>query len=279
MFGASVSGGDGVGIGLRVAGEPGAPAIVFVHGWAQAAHVWRHQFADHQLAAGRKLVAMDLRGHGRSDAPESGYDDPNVWAEDLAAVLQRAGAPVIVVGWSYGGLVIADYLRRYGDQGLAGLVFVGAITEIGKNRPGGTIGPAMSGALPDALSEDTASAGTAVARLCSDMTVEPLSGDRVQELMGTTLTVRPAVRAALFRRDVDNADVLSSVSIPTLVLHGAQDTVVDPTSGEYTAGKISGAELRCMPDVGHLPFIERTDEFNSVLRQFAEQHLPISRTG
>src|SRR5699024_4428533 len=130
-------------------------------------------------------------GHGRSDAPESGYDDPNVWAEDLAAVLQRAGAPVIVVGWSYGGLVIADYLRRYGDQGLAGLVFVGAITEIGKNRPGGTIGPAMSGALPDALSEDTASAGAAVARLCSDMTVEPLSGDRVQELMGTTLTVRP----------------------------------------------------------------------------------------
>src|SRR5699024_3800238 len=116
------------------------------------------------------------------------------------------------------------------------------------------------------------------ARLCSDMTARPLSGNRVQELMGTTLTVPPAVRAALFRRDVDNSDVLADVSIPTLVLHGSQDTVVDPAAGEYTAGKISGAELRCMPGVGHLPFIERTDEFNSVLRQFAEQHLPISRT-
>src|SRR5699024_5316180 len=116
------------------------------------------QFADHDLAAGRRLVAMDLRGHGRSDVPESGYDDPDVWAGDLAAVLQRAGTPAIVVCWSYGGLVIADYLRRHGDQGLAGLVFVGAITEIGKNRPGGIIGPAMSGALPDALSEETGSA-------------------------------------------------------------------------------------------------------------------------
>lgn len=275
----NVSGGDGVEIAVRASGEPGTPTIVFVHGWAQSAYVWRPQFADPGLSAGRRLVAMDLRGHGRSGVPEGGYDNPRTWADDLAAVLQRAGTPAIVVGWSYGGLVIADYLRRYGDRGLAGLVFTGAITEIGKHRPGGTIGHAMRGALPDAMSDDPDTAIPAVTGLCAGMAPDALPGALRQELVGTTLAVPPAVRAALFKRDVDNSDVLSRVSIPTLVLHGAQDTVVAPASGEYTAGKITGAELRCMPGVGHLPFIERTGEFNSVLRQFAEQHLPMSRAG
>lgn len=275
----NVRGSGGVEIAVRTAGEPGAPPIVFVHGWAQRADVWRAQFADQELTAGLRLVAMDLRGHGRSEVPDGGYDNPDAWAGDLAAVLQRAGSPAIVVGWSYGGLVIADYLRNHGGQGLAGVVLAGAITEIGKRRGGGTIGHAMRAALPDAMSDDPDVAVPAATGLCTAMTPEPLPGRITQELVGNTLTAPPAVRAALFARDVDNSDVLEDVAIPTLVLHGTQDTVVDPASAEYAAGKIPGAELRWMPNVGHLPFIERAGEFDSVLRQFAEQHLPASRAG
>lgn len=272
-----ILGGGGVRIAVRAAGQAGAPAIVFVHGWAQTSQVWRAQFNDADLAQRFRLVAMDLRGHGRSEVPDSGYDDPHLWAEDLAAVLDHAGTPAIVVGWSYGGLVIADYLRTYGSRGIAGIMLTGAITEIGKNRPGGAIGSAMIGALPDALSEDPAKAVPAVAGLCAGMSADQISGALAQQLAGTTLTVPPAVRGALFRRDVDNSDVLAHVAIPTLVLHGTEDTVVDPSAGEYAAGKIPGAVLRWMNGVGHLPFIERADEFDSMLRQFAEKHL--SATG
>ncbi|SFQ41269.1 Pimeloyl-ACP methyl ester carboxylesterase [Amycolatopsis arida] len=270
---AEVVGSGGVGIGLRVAGEANARPIVFVHGWAQNALVWSHQLADPMLANRFRLVAMDLRGHGNSDVPVEGFIDPEVWAGDLCSVLEFAGTPAMVVGWSYGGLVIADYLRVYGGESLAGIVLVGAITEIGRGREGGRIGPAMRAALPDALSEDLDVALPALLGLNKGMSANGVPGPLSQALLGASLSVSPKVRAALFSREVDNADLLAGVDVPTLVVHGTADGVVDPRSGEYAAGKIPGAQLRWLQGVGHLPFIEAAEEFNSTLLRFAEDRL------
>ncbi|EHY89924.1 alpha/beta fold hydrolase [Saccharomonospora azurea] len=265
-----VVGASGVRIGVRVGGQRRAPAIVFVHGWAQSARVWDTQFADPELSRFH-LLAPDLRGHGSSEVPEGGYDDPAAWADDLAAVLDLAGGDAVVVGWSYGGLVIADYLRTHGTRGLAGLVFVGAITEIGKGRPGGRVGPAMAGALPAALSDDVDVALPALTALGEGMAAQPVPGEVEQALLGTSLAVPPRVRRALFRRDIGSADALSAVDVPALVLHGTDDAVVDVTAGEYTAGKIEGASTRWWSGVGHLPFVESAREFDTTLRGFAEQ--------
>uniref|UniRef100_UPI000365B72C alpha/beta fold hydrolase n=1 Tax=Saccharomonospora saliphila TaxID=369829 RepID=UPI000365B72C len=89
--------------------------------------------------------------------------------------------------------------------------------------------------------------------------------------LGASLAAPPAVRAALFRREVDSADVLAAVDVPTLVLHGEADAVVDLTAGEYTAGKIPGALTRWWPGVGHLPFVESAREFDTTLLRFAER--------
>ncbi|PXY31999.1 alpha/beta fold hydrolase [Prauserella muralis] len=264
-----VVGAGGVRIGVRVEGTETAPAVVFVHGWAQSARAWDAQFADPELRRRFRLVALDLRGHGASDVPRGGYDDPVAWAGDLAAVLGIAGQPAVVVGWSYGGLVIADYLRVHGTRDLAGIMLAGAITEIGKGHPGGRVGPAMRAALPDALSEDPAVALPALSALCTGMASDPVPGPLAQALLGTSLTVPPSVRSALFRRDVDSSDALAAVDVPALVLHGTEDAVVDVSAGEYAAGKIPGAESRWLPGVGHLPFAEAAREFNTTLLRFA----------
>ncbi|EID54006.1 alpha/beta fold hydrolase [Saccharomonospora xinjiangensis] len=272
-MGSEVVGASGVRIGVRIGGERDRPALVFVHGWAQSARVWDTQFADPALRERFRLIAPDLRGHGESEAPETGYDDPETWAADLAAVLDLAGGDAVVIGWSYGGLVIADYLRVHGTRGLAGVVFAGAITEIGRGRPGGKIGPAMVGALPAALSDDLDVALPALASLAKGMAHRPIPGALSQALLGASLAVPPAVRTALFRRDAGNADVLAAVDVPALVIHGTDDAVVDVTAGEYTAGKIAGASARWLRGVGHLPFVEAADEFDTTLRAFAEQAL------
>ncbi|RBM21220.1 alpha/beta hydrolase [Prauserella sp. PE36] len=266
-----VVGASGVRIGVRVEGNESAPAILFVHGWAQSASAWDLQFADPELRRRFRLVAMDLRGHGSSDVPHGGFDDPATWAGDLASVLRFAGEPAVVVGWSYGGLVITDYLRVHGTRGLSGIVLVGAITEIGRNHPGGLVGPAMRAALPAALSDDLAVALPALTAFSEGMAAREVPGPLAQALLGTALAVPPAVRGALFRRDVDSADVLSSVDVPTLVVHGTDDAVVDPRAGEYAAGKIPGADSRSFHGVGHLPFVEAAEEFNTSLLSFAEQ--------
>ncbi|MBN6036087.1 alpha/beta fold hydrolase [Amycolatopsis sp. 195334CR] len=266
-----VVGAGGVRLSLRVAGAANASAIVFVHGWAQSSLAWSPQLADPGLSGRYRLVGMDLRGHGGSDVPALGYDDPRAWAEDLAAVIDfaGAGAPVLLVGWSYGGLVITDYLRVHGTTNVAGIVLAGAITEIGRGRPGGKTGPAMRGALPAALSDDPAEAVPALTALCAGMSSRPVDGPLAQSLLGTSLSVPPAVRAALFRRDVDSSVVLGGLDVPALVVHGVEDQVVDLSAGEYAAGKIAGARTRWMPGTGHLPFVEAAAEFNSALAQFA----------
>ncbi|MDQ3578004.1 MAG: alpha/beta hydrolase [Actinomycetota bacterium] len=260
-----VTSGKNTRIAVRVAGEPDSPPIVLVHGWGQSGEVWSAQVDD--LARDHYVLAPDLRGHGESDEPETGYDDPAAWADDLAAVLDLAGSPAIVVGWSYGGLVVTDYVRERGCVDLAGIVLVGALTEIGRDRPGGVIGPAMRAALPDILSADPGVAIPAVMTLTAGMTADPMSGAEIQRAVGRTLRVSPRVRKALFRRDVDSAEVLAGITVPTLIAHGTEDAVVHPSAAEYAAGKIPGALTRWFTAAGHSPFAERADEFNRALRE------------
>ncbi|MFI5605794.1 alpha/beta fold hydrolase [Amycolatopsis sp. NPDC051903] len=264
-----VAGTTGVRLNVRVEGAQNSRPIVFVHGWAQSSRAWSAQLADPGLTERFRLVAMDLRGHGASDVPAAGYDDPRQWADDLAAVLDFAGADAIVVGWSYGGLVITDYLRVHGTARLAGIVLVGAITEIGRGREGGKTGPVMRAALPAALSDDPEVAVPALVEFARSQASAAVPGTFAQALLGASLAVPPAVRTALFKRDVESADVLAEVDKPTLVVHGTADRVVDPSAAEYSAGKIPGAVLRWFVDAGHLPFVEDAGEFNSALRRFS----------
>ena len=125
------------------------------------------------------------------------------------------------------------------------------------------------GSLPAALSDDPQAAAPALVEFNRGMAAKPMPGALAQALLGASLSVPPAVRGALFRRDVDNADVLATVDVPTLVVHGTADLVVDRRAGEYAVRKIPGAHGRWLEGVGHLPFVEAVPEFNTVLRQFA----------
>src|SRR5439155_296551 len=79
---------------------------------------WSKQY-ESELATSYRLVALDLRGHGMSEAPReaSAYQNPQLWADDIAAILKELLLErPILVGWSYGGFIICDYIRAYGQE-------------------------------------------------------------------------------------------------------------------------------------------------------------------
>lgn len=83
----------------------GNPPMLFVHGFACDSHDWSWQLAH--FAASHRVIAADLRGHGRSSVPPSGYD-PQQFASDLAALLEVPGTgPVVAVGHSLGATIVS----------------------------------------------------------------------------------------------------------------------------------------------------------------------------
>ncbi|MBB5806368.1 pimeloyl-ACP methyl ester carboxylesterase [Saccharothrix ecbatanensis] len=254
---------EGVRLAVRESGPVDAPAVVLVHGWAQSGEVWPPD-------PSYRSYALDLRGHGNSEITEGGYRESAAWAADLRAVLDHVGRPAVLVGWSYGGLVITDYLRAHGTAGVSGLVLVGAITELGKDRPGGVTGRLSKATLADSLSEDPAVAAPALTEFCRDQ-APGLPGELVQRLLGTALRVPPRVRREMFERDVESAAVLKSVDKPTLVVHGTADEVVDPAAGEFAAAMIPGADLRRYERTAHSPFLEQPERFAADLAGFVAE--------
>ncbi|HEX3780070.1 MAG TPA: alpha/beta hydrolase [Pseudonocardiaceae bacterium] len=271
-----LTGGSGVRLAVRSAGAVDAPPIVLLHGWAQSGAAFAHQLAG-PLAERFRLVAPDLRGHGDSAVPADGYDSSAEWAADVRAVLDCAGRPAVLLGWSYGGLVVTDYLREFGTADLAGIVLVGAATELGRGHPGGRVGPAMRAALPAALSEDEQVAGAALAAFVTGMAGTAHAGlasrpnSVTEALVEEALRVPAFVRAALFRREVTSADVLAKIDVPTLIVQGSADAVVEPSAARFAEETIPGARLHLMTGVGHLPFLERTAEFDALLGSFADE--------
>src|SRR5262249_58878322 len=74
-------------------------------------------------------VTYDLRGHGNSDKPleAARYRDGKAWADELQAVIDAAGLKrPVLVGWSYAGRVISDYVTYRGANGISGIDFVDA---------------------------------------------------------------------------------------------------------------------------------------------------------
>jgi pimeloyl-ACP methyl ester carboxylesterase len=273
-----VTGASGVHIAVRTAGPQDAPPVVLLHGWAQSSRVWTHQLTG-PLADSYRLVAADLRGHGDSDVPAEGYSDSRNWADDVRALLDYAGTPAVLVGWSYGGLVITDYLRVYGTTGLAGIGLVGAVTEIGRGHPGGRVGPAMRAALPAALSDDPDVAGPALRSFATGMSETARPSRFATALIEDAQRVPAFVRAALFARDQGSADVLAAMDVPTLVLHGRADAVVDPSAASYTADLVPGSTLTWFDHVGHLPFAERSRLFDTTLAEHLQRcFAPAGRT-
>jgi non-heme chloroperoxidase len=159
----------------------------------------------------------------------------------------------------------------HGTARLRGLVLVGAITEIGRDRPGGRVGPLMREHMRAMLSDDPDIAVPALTAYTRGMTVGPVPGAQVQALLGASLSVPPSVRSALFRRDAGSEDVLAGIDVPALVVHGTADRVIEPSVAEHAIGKIPGAVGRWFLDGGHAPFAESAEEFDAVLRQFAEE--------
>jgi pimeloyl-ACP methyl ester carboxylesterase len=265
----SVRGGGDVRLSVYDAGDLYGPALVFIHGFSQCHMAWRRQFQS-ALSLGFRVVALDLRGHGQSDKPRAAYGDGRLWAQDLHAVLSTLGLErPLLVGWSYGGIVISDYLRHYGQAHLAGIHFVSAITNSGSEEAFSVLAPEMLSLIPGLFSQDELVCQPHLERFVSLLHHVPVPEVTRELVLDYTRRVPSHVREALGSRAVDNDDVLHRLTLPVLISHGLEDRVVLPESSRHIASVVPDAQVSLYPGIGHSPFWEDSRRFNRELAAFA----------
>ena len=218
---------------IRRDGESGDPGVLLIHGLSTTAWSWAP--VARRVRAARRVVAMDLRGHGLSDAPTDGYD-PLTFAADVLAVAEGSGLlagpgdRVVVAGHGFGAIVAAWAAADLGDR-CAGLVLVDGGWEVLEAASGMDVEEFLRG-----LDEPPEVMRSMAAFLADRAAFDPATWDADQERAARANVVethagkvvpstRPhAVEAsvrAMFR--YDPAATLSAVMAPITALVASDD--------------------------------------------------------
>lgn len=271
----TVEGYGGVPLNVMTAGNPDGPGILFIHGMGQASQVFRLQF-ESGLAQDFYLVAFDLRGHGLSGKPwQSDLLVPSqAWAGDIAAVMAVTGLErPVVVGWSYGGFVVADYIRHYGTGNISGINLVGSLGGLVPRSPFPPSDDAKEMLANSARTRslnffDNLIAAENVAAMFYTETMTQTDKD-AQVAMGLML---PAyVRRAMAGRQLDNTDIADQVTVPVLLSRGSKDLMMPDTDTAGAMSTLPEATLSFYEDTGHLPFFQHPDRYNEELAAFVRR--------
>lgn len=266
-----ITGGGGCQLHLVEAGNPKGQPILFIHGFSQCWLTWTRQLSS-DLARDYRLVAMDMRGHGTSERPRAGYDESQLWADDVAVTIRELDLEQPVLsGWSYGPLVILDYIRHYGEDAIGGIQFVSAISKLGSEDATAVLAPEFLALVPGFFStdvEESVRSLDSLLRMC--FAREPSAAD-LHLMLGYNVSVPPFVRQALFSRAFDNDDLLPTLRSPVLITHGASDAIVSTSVVEQHRALVPHAQVDIMRGAGHAPFWDDAERFNQRLATFCEE--------
>jgi len=242
---------------LHVAESGAGRPLVSLHGWSLSAESVLGPLAP--LASRARLVAPDLRGHGRS-APGAPFGLADL-AADVVRVFDALGLDrAVLLGWSLGALAALAALPALGPR-VAALVLV-AGTPCFTERAG------WPHALPARTVEAVAAQvrrdpARATARFFEGMfapaELDPAARARASALRAATPTPpEGALLAGLaVLREADLREAARAVRVPALLVHGDADAVCPPGAARALAGIVPGARLALLPGAGHAPLLSR----------------------
>jgi pimeloyl-ACP methyl ester carboxylesterase len=245
----------------RIEGE--GPPLVFLHGLGGSRTVWDPVIP--LLSPRFQVVAVDLRGHGRSPLPEGSTFSFAELADDVRALLDRLALPSVhLVGLSAGGFLALRLALDHGNR-LRSLTLIGSAAQCdGHTR---AIGQHWAEVY------QTEGFDAYALRLLKDLYYPDWIEahlDFADQLRAQVKDqdLRGAVQWGLNVRGFDVRGQVGRLRLPTFILHGMDDRVVDSSHARYLRQSIPGAQLKLFPRTGHFVPIEHPTEVAETLAAF-----------
>ncbi|WP_175870593.1 alpha/beta hydrolase [Burkholderia sp. BCC0397] len=257
---------DGVKLAVQESGDPDGAPVILIHGLLGSRLNWDAQVRSPELR-GFRLITYDLRGHGLSDKPlgAQSYRDGTRWGDDLAAVIEGAHArQPVVVGWSLGGVVISNYLAKYGDRAIAGAVYVDGVVEL---APGQIVDhPDVYRDMNAADLKTHLDGERTFVGLCFNRRPDAVTFER---LLANAAMASWDMQKAIQTMSVFAAAGLGHARVPLLFVYGGRDALVDTHATLARAAELNPRiASKVYAESGHAPFIEEAERFNRDLAAF-----------
>lgn len=282
-----VPGGD-VEIMVQEAGPADGPPVLLVHGTGAWSAIWRPTL-DTLAAAGYRAIAIDLPPFGFSERPRLPQYDDSSQAKRILAVLDALGVQqVTLVGHSFGASPTVEAVLRAQDR-VRLLVLVDA--ALSPSAPGTATAQAPAPVraivstplIRDPLIAATMTNPLLTRWLLQQLIFDPADATDLQVQMvkdqfqvdGTTAALGGWLRQFLLdttRSLNDDPAQYATLTMPTLVLWGVEDSITPLARGEALHRLLPNAELVTLPGTGHIPAIENPDAFHRALLGFLESH-------
>lgn len=281
---------DGTVLHLEFYGAPDAPPAVLVHGWGLDNRGWF--YTKRFLAVDHRVIVYDLRGLGKS-SKAGGHDySLDAMADDLAAVVERAGGRVFLCGHSIGGMIIQTFARRHALLYDVCVVSAALLNTTYTDPVATTFGFPVLRPLQGPLFTPLMYLTIGLAPLIWAMNwlsyingtlliTTALSGFTGSESRGLLdfaarfmVKANPAVLArgmlAMFRFDESRS--IARMHGPTLLVPGANDPVLLPEASERMRRVMPKASLATLTPGRHMSCIEHHTAFHAELQSFITMH-------
>jgi len=251
--------------------------VVFCHGWPLSADAFEDQMFF-MASNGYRCVAMDRRGHGRSDQTWDG-NDMDTYADDLNELVEKLDLnDIILVGHSTGGGVVAHYIGRYGTDRIAKAVLISAVPPLivkSEANPGGLPIEAIDG-LREGVRADRYQFWKGFANLfygANRPDAKVSDGIIDSFFLQCSLTGFPGSYLGIKAfAETDFTEDLKKFDVPTLIMHGDDDQVVPIADTALLSSKIvKDATLKVYKGFPHGMCQTHKDEINADLLAFIQQ--------
>lgn len=267
-------------VSISGAGRP----VFFVHGWAMNGGYFDAQ--RRQLSGVCKVIACDLRAHGRS-ANSAKLPTVELLAGDLIEIFDLLGLDdAICVGWSMGAMVMWSALT---DAAFARRVSGCAIIDMSPRISNDSTWPLglSDGRRPlatiRAVEAMTADWPAAVRRFVPRIFAAGGEADNrphIERMIEEASGLDPEAMASLWESMTvqDFRAVIPALGLPMLVMRGEKSQLYSAATGEYVVRTARNAELAVFRASGHAPHLEEPEAFNRRLSRFISQ-VPSTSTG
>jgi non-heme chloroperoxidase len=253
--------------------------VVLIHGWPLSGRSWEGQVPA-LVEAGHRVITYDRRGFGKSSQPWSGYDY-DTFASDLNTLLETLDlTDVTLIGFSMGGGELARYVSLYGQDRISKLVFASAVPPYlykASDNPDGGVDDDLAAWFHDGITSDRPkflkqfltmffTAGSP-----SLINKPKVSDEQLAYNLAIAESASPkgTLDCTVAFATTDFRDDLTTITVPTLVIHGDSDAIVPfEVSGKRTHEAIPNSELVVIEGAPHGLTVSHRDEWNEHVLAF-----------